>query len=190
MWLCTFHFLQQLQRLPTSPSPSPALIVPGCLNSKHSDWRVMIPWRKIQPLLLNLYPCGHSFLGDFICFNYFNWRLITLQYWGGFCHTSTWISHRCTCVPHTELPSQHPPHCIPLSFPRAPALSALFHAPNLHWSSILHMVIYMFQSYSLKSSHPHLLPQRPKVCSLHLCLFCCLAYRVLITIVLNFIYVH
>ena len=30
---------------------------------------------------------------------YFNWRLITLQYWGGFCHTLTRISHGCTCVP-------------------------------------------------------------------------------------------
>ena len=25
--------------------------------------------------------------------------LITSQYCGGFCHTSTWISHGCTCVP-------------------------------------------------------------------------------------------
>ena len=31
-------------------------------------------------------------------------------------------------------------------------LSALLHASNLHWSSILHMVVYMFQCYSLKSS--------------------------------------
>ena len=29
---------------------------------------------------------------------YFNWRLITLQYCGGFCHILTWISHGCTCV--------------------------------------------------------------------------------------------
>ena len=29
---------------------------------------------------------------------YFNWRLITLQYCGDFCHTLTWISHWCTCV--------------------------------------------------------------------------------------------
>ena len=36
------------------------------------------------------------------------------------------------------------------------------------------MVIYTFQCYSLKSSHHHLLPQSPKVCFLHLCLFCCL----------------
>ena len=30
---------------------------------------------------------------------YFNWRIITLQYCGGFCYTFTWISHKCTCVP-------------------------------------------------------------------------------------------
>ena len=30
----------------------------------------------------------------------------------------------------------------------------------------------MFQCYSLKSSNPPLLPQSPKACSLHLCLFC------------------
>ena len=40
------------------------------------------------------------------------------------------------------------------------------------------MVIYMFQCYSLKSSPPRLLPHSPKVCSFHLCLFCCLAYRI------------
>ena len=43
----------------------------------------------------------------------------------------------------------------------------------------------MFQCYSLKSSHSCLLPQSPKVCSLHLCLFCCLAYRVIVAIFLN-----
>ena len=47
----------------------------------------------------------------------------------------------------------------------------------------------MFQCYSFKSSHPHLLPQNPKVCSLHLCLFCCLSYRIIITIFLNSIYI-
>ena len=33
----------------------------------------------------------------------------------------------------------------------------------------------------LSSSHPLPLPQSPKVRSIHLCLFCCLAYRVIIT---------
>ena len=120
---------------------------------------------------------------------YFNWRLITLQYCDGFCHTSTWISRRCTCPPILNRRSHLPPHTIPLGCPRAPALIALLSlASNLHWSSILHMVIYMFQCYSLKSSQAHLLPQSPKVCSLHQCLFSCLAYRVVITIFLNSIY--
>ena len=83
-------------------------------------------------------------------------------------------------VSHHPEPLTHiPPHPIPLGCPRAQALSALDHVSNLHQSSILHMVICMFQCYSLKSSHPHLLPHSPKVCSLHLCLFCCLAYRVI-----------
>ena len=81
--------------------------------------------------------------------------------------------------------SQLSSHPIALGCPGAPALTALLHASNLHWSSILHMVIYVFQSYSFKSSHPCLLPQSPKVCSLYLCLFCCLAYRVIVTIFLN-----
>ena len=120
----------------------------------------------------------------------FNWRLITLQYCGGFCHTLTWISHGCTCVPHPELPSHLPPHPIPQGHPSAPPLSTLSHASNLNWWSISHMIMYMFQCYSLKSSHPCLLPQSSKVCCLHLCLFCCLEYRVIITIFLNSIYMH
>ena len=45
--------------------------------------------------------------------NLFNWRLITLQYCSGLCHTLTWISHGCTCVPLPEPPSHLPPHPIP-----------------------------------------------------------------------------
>ena len=123
-------------------------------------------------------------------FNYFNWRLITLQYWGGFCHILTWVSHGCTCVPHPEPSSHHPPPPIPMGCPSALALSALFHALNLDWSSISHMVLYMIQCYFLKSSHPLFLPQSPKVWSLHLCLFCCLTYRVIITIFPNSMYIH
>ena len=124
----------------------------------------------------------------FNLFVYFNWRLITLQYCGGFCHALTWISHGCTCIPRPDPASHLSSHPIPLGFPSAPALSALFHASNLDWCSISHMVIYMFQCYSLRSSHSCLLPQSPKVCSLHLCLFCCPTYRVVVTIFLNFIH--
>ena len=81
-----------------------------------------------------------------------------------------------------------PPHPIPQGHPSAPALSTLPHASNLDWRSVSHMIIYMFQCSALKSSHPRRLPQSPKVESLHLCLFCCLIYRVIITIFLNSIY--
>ena len=90
------------------------------------------------------------------------------------------------CLPVLNLP----PNPIPWSCPSTLALSALFHALNLDWSSISHMVIYMFQCYSLKSSHPCLLSQSPKVYSLNLCLFFCLAYRIVITIFLNSIYMR
>ena len=72
---------------------------------------------------------------------YFNWRLISLQYCDGFCHTLTWISHGCTCVPHPEPPSHLPPHPIPQGHPSAPALSALSHALNLDWQSVSHMIM-------------------------------------------------
>ena len=68
--------------------------------------------------------------------------------------------------------------------------TGLSHASNLDWQSVSHMIIYMFQCYSLKSSHPCLLPQSPNVYSLHLCLFCCLLYRVIVTFFLNSIYMH
>ena len=82
-------------------------------------------------------------------------------------------------------PSHIPLHPIPLGHPSAPALSTLSHAWNLDWQSVSHMIIYRFQCYSLKSSHHRLIPQSPEVCSLHLCLFCCLAYKVIIIIFLN-----
>ena len=94
--------------------------------------------------------------------------------------------YRCS---HPEPPSHHPPHPIPLSHPSAPAPSILYHASNLDLRFISNMIIYMFQCHSPKSSHPCPLPQNPKDCSIHLCLFCCLVYRVIVTIFLNSIYV-
>ena len=135
----------------------------------------------------------YSFLN--FLFIYFNWKLITWQYCSGFWHTFTWISHGCTCVPHPDPLSHLPPHPIPLGHPSAPALSTLPHALKrglacMDWQSISHMIIYVFQCSSLKSSHPCLLPQSPTVCFLYLCLFYCLAYRVIVTIFLNSIHMH
>ena len=64
----------------------------------------------------------------------------------------------------------------------------LSHASNLGWWSVSPLIIYMFRCCSLKTSYPRLLPQSSKVCSVHLCLFFCFAYRVIVTIFLNFIY--
>ena len=122
------------------------------------------------------------------CFVFFNWRLITLQYCGGFRHTFTWISHGCTCVPHPEPPPslpctpspshpsgssqctspEHPVSCI------KPGLAIYFTHDNIHFSMLFSQII-----------PPLLLPQSSKFCSLHLCLFCCLTYRVIVTIFLN-----
>ena len=82
-------------------------------------------------------------------------------------------------------PSHLPPHTISLGHPSAPAPSILYHASNLDWWFVSHMIIHMFQCHSPKSSHPRLLPQSPKDCSIHLCLFCYLAYRVIIIIFLR-----
>ena len=117
------------------------------------------------------------------------WRIFfcfKILYW--FCHTSTWIRHGCTRVPNHEPPSQVPPHTIPLGHPRAPAPSILYPASNLDWWFVSYMIVYMFQCHSPKSFHPRPLPQSPKDCSIHLCFFCCLTYKVITTIFLNSIY--
>ena len=59
---------------------------------------------------------------DFVCvcvflfsfsFTFISWRLITLQYCSGFCHTLTWISHGFTCIAHPDPPSHLPLHPDP-----------------------------------------------------------------------------
>ena len=74
--------------------------------------------------------------------NYF-----TILYW--FCHTSTWICHKYTRVPHPEPPSLLPPHTIPLGRLSAPAPSILYPASNLDWRFISYMLLYLFQCHSL-----------------------------------------
>ena len=71
----------------------------------------------------------------FFSFIFISWRLITLQYCSGFCHTLTWIRHGFTCVPHPEPRSHLPPHPIPLGHPSVPALSTcLLHPSRLSHS--------------------------------------------------------
>ena len=93
-----------------------------------------------------------------------------------------------TCVPKHEPPSHLPPHNISVGLPHAPAPSMLYPASDIDWRFNSYMRVYMLECHSPKSSHPLPLPQSPKVCSTHLCLFCCLTHRVIITIFLNSIY--
>ena len=123
-------------------------------------------------------------------FIYFNWKLITLQYCSGFAihwHESATSVH---VFPILNPSPTSLPYPIPLGHPSAPALSILYHASNLDWQFVSHMILYMFQCHSPKSSHPRPLPQSLKDYSIHLCLFCCLAYRVIVTIFLNSIYMR
>ena len=112
-----------------------------------------------------------------------NWNYFTILW----CFLP-YIHIGCTCVPHSDPSSHLPPHPISQGHTSAPALSTVSHVLNLDRWYISHMIIYMFQCYALRSSQPRLLPLSPKDCSVHLCLFCCLAYRVIVNIFLNSIY--
>ena len=117
---------------------------------------------------------------------YCNWRTSIVLWWVlPYINMNQPWAYICPLPP--EPPSHFPPHPIPPGCHRAPALGSLRHISKSHWLSLLHMVMYMFQCYSLKSSHPLLL-LCPKVCSLCLCLLCCPACRTVGTIFLDSIY--
>ena len=73
--------------------------------------------------MINIKNINGIFYFYFFPFIFISWRLITLQYCSGFCHTLTWISHGFTCIPHPDPPSHVPLHPILLGLPSAPGLS-------------------------------------------------------------------
>ena len=95
------------------------------------DWerRLFYLWSKPSIFLAFLSKEMKCFF-FFFKFIFISWRLITLQYCSGFCHTLTWISHGFTCVPHPEPCSRLPPHPIPLGQPSAPAPSTCLMHPT------------------------------------------------------------
>ena len=85
-------------------------------------------------------------------FIYFNWRLITLQYCSGFCHTFIRISHGFTRVSYPEPPSHLPLHPIPSGPSQCtspehpvscikPGLVICFTCDNIHVSMLLSQII-------------------------------------------------
>ena len=121
----------------------------------------------VRRFILNTFYFINKYFEKKIFFTLF---YFTILYW--FCHTLTWIHHGCTCVPKHEPPSHLSLHIISLGHPSAPAPSNLCPASNLDWRFTSYMILYTFQCRSPKSSHPLPLPQSPKDCSIHLCLFC------------------
>ena len=92
---------------------------------------------------------------------YFNWRIIALQYCADFCQTSTWINHRYTHVP--SRPTHTPSH-----------LSRLSQSSKFELPASDSMVISAFPCYSLHLSYAFLPTLCPEICSLCLCLHCCI----------------
>ena len=138
-------------------------------------------------LLLCLQVGSLHFVNQVGHFHSFFLIFFTLQYCIGFAihwHESTTDVHEFPIL-------KPPPPTLPISslwiIPmHQPQASCILYRTDWHFVS--YMIVYMFQCHSPKSSHPLPFPQSPKVCSLHLCLFCCLTYRVIITIFLNSIY--
>ena len=117
-------------------------------------------------------------------FIYFNWRLITLQY----CIGSATHQHESATGVHVFSILNPPP--TSLSVPslwvipvHQPQGSCIEHGLAIRF---LYDIIHVSMPFSQIITPS--LPQSPKDCSIHLCLFCCLAYRVIITIFLNSIY--
>ena len=114
-------------------------------------WAVYIFWRLI--------PC-HFHLFKV----HFNWRIIALQYCVGFCHTSTWISHRYIYVPSllklaptshpipplqivTEYWFEHPKSPLAIYFTYKCFLATLSIRPSLSFPLCIHKsVLYVYIS--------------------------------------------
>ena len=120
---------------------------------------------------------------------YFNLRLITLQYCIGFAIHQ----HESATGIHVFPILNPPPTFLPI-----PSLWVIpVHQPQtsciLHrtWTGDSFLIWYYTCFNAILPNHPPFpLPQNPKDCSIHLCLFCCLPYRVIITIFLNSIYMR
>ena len=97
---------------------TPWTAVHQALLSSTISWSV----RKFMSIESDCFMCRYyfKFRGHFLkiyLFLNFSWRIITLQYCDGFCHTSLWVSNR-----HTRVPSILKP-LPPLSAPHPSRLS-------------------------------------------------------------------
>ena len=112
-----------------------------CYTPRYNGWWIL---NRLHQFHVDIHCCGAKtpnlcFSTDYFFFYFFIyilflffiiWRLITLQYCSGFCHTLTWISHGFTCIPHPDPPSHLPLHPIPLSLPSVPGPSTCLMHPT------------------------------------------------------------
>ena len=122
-------------------------------------------------------------------FLFYYYYFFTLQYCIGFA-----IHQHASATGVHVFPILNPP---PTSSPYHPSGSSQCTSLKLPVSCIkpglaihfLYDIIHVLMPFS--QIIPHIpLPQSPKDCSIHLCLFYCLGYRVVVTIFLNSIYMH
>ena len=84
-----------------------------------------------------------------------------------------------TCSPSwTRLSPPSPYHPSGSSQCTSPKHPVSYIEPGLA-IRFIYDIIHVSVAFS-QTSHPRPLPQSPKDCSIHLCLFCCLAYRVIV----------
>ena len=77
-------------------------------------------------------------------------KYFTILYW--FCHTSTWIHHGRTRVPHPEPTSHLPPHTMPPDHPSAPAPRILYWT----WTGDSFLIWYYTCYHDIPPNHPTL----------------------------------
>ena len=61
------------------------------------------------------------------------------------------------------IPPPPPPSSHPSGYSQCTSPEHLSQASNLAWGSVSLLIVYLFQCYSLRTYHPRLLPQSPKV---------------------------
>ena len=150
----------------------PLICYQVCLKIKNGSWT--------QTQRSNLGKGLHHYfiIIFFLFYHYFFY--FTILYW--FCHTST-----CS---RTRVPNPEPP--LPPPSPYLPSGSSQCTSPKLPVSCIepglaicfLYDIIHVLMPFSQIIPPTH----RVQKTVLYICLFCCLTYRVVITIFLNSIY--
>ena len=111
-----------------------------------------------------LYVVMIFFFFFFYHFTAFFFFYFTILYW--FCHTSTWIRHGRTRVPHPEPPSHLPPCTIPPGHPSTPAPSILYRT----WTGDSFLIWYYTCFHAIPPNHPTLsLSHRVQKTVLYIC---------------------